>query len=118
MVTTGLAILEYEGGLEIRILTDLTILNASAVRAAVLSLWEDRGKPQLLVLDLAGARHIDSSGVGTLLEIGHRIESSGVRLVLAGLNPHSRRMLDRTGLDILFQIHEAGQPGVRDLAHC
>jgi sulfate permease, SulP family len=117
MLTAGLAIVENQGCLEVRILTSLTALNAATVRTAVLSAWEDRGRPQRLVVDLAGARHIDSSGVGALLEISHRIEDAGVRLVLSGLNRPVRRMLDRTGLGIVFQITEAGAPAVRSSFH-
>ena len=113
----GLAIVETLGRLEVRILTNLTVMNAAAVCAAVLSAWEDRGRPQRLVVDLAGAKHIDSSGVGALLEIAHRIEDAGVRLVLSGLSRPARRMLDRTGLDMVFQITEAGAPAVRDSFH-
>jgi len=117
MLTAGLAIVENQGRLEVRVLTSLTAMNAAAVRAAVLSAWEDRGRPQRLVVDLAGARHIDSSGLGALLEISHRIEDAGVRLVLSGLNRPVRRMLDRTGLDMVFQIAEAGAAAVRNSFH-
>ena len=117
MVISGLAFLETRGRLEVRILVDLTVMNASAIRNTVLSAWEDRGRPPVLVLDLAGARHIDSSGVGALMEIAHRIEGAGVRLVLSGLNPTAQRMLDRTGLAMLFTIHDPAKPGARDLVY-
>ena len=103
MIATGLALLERQGHLEVRVLTDLTIRNASAVRLSVLSAWEDRGRPYPLVVDLTGARRIDSSGVAALLEIAHRTESAGAQLVLSGLNPLVRRMLDRMGLGFVFQ---------------
>ena len=103
MLSAGLALLESQGRFEVRVLTDLTVWNAASVRAGVLRAWEDRGKPHPLVLDLAGARHIDSSGVATLLDIAHRIESAGAGLALTGLSPVMRRMFDRMGLKIVFR---------------
>lgn len=110
MITTGLATLESQGRLEVRILTGLTASNAAAVRTAVLSAWLDRGKPHSLVVDLAGARHIDGCGAAALLEIAHRVETAGVRLVLSGLNPRSRRLLDRRGLGALLETTPATPP--------
>jgi anti-anti-sigma factor len=118
MPATGLAIIEDAGRLEVWVLTDLTIGNAAAIRKATLSAWEKCGKPELLVVDLASARHIDSSGMGALLEIAHRIEHTGARLTLRGLRPWPRRMLDRTGLGVFFRITDAEEPAARNLSHC
>ena len=115
MMTTDLAVRENNGHLEVWVLSSLTIMNAAAVRTAVLSVWEQHGKPQPLILDLAAANPIDSSGMGELLEISRRTEAAGARLVLRGLGRVPRRMLDRTGLGMLFQIAEAGPPTARDL---
>jgi anti-anti-sigma factor len=112
MTTIGLAILDHNDCLEVRVLTDLTIRNSAAIRTGILSAWEDRGRPHPLVLDLAGARHIDSSGVGALLEIYHWTEDAGVELVLRGLHNSPRRMMQRTGLGGLFHIAGMGAPAI------
>jgi anti-anti-sigma factor len=96
--------------LEVRILTDLTARNAASIRTGILSAWEERGKPGPLILDLAGARHIDSSGVSALLAVSQRTEDAGVLLVLRGLRASPRRMLERTGLGVLFHIADTHAP--------
>ena len=103
-MTVGLAILDNHRSLEIRVLTDLTAANAAAIRNGILSAWDDRGRPAPLILDLAGANRIDSSGIGALLEIGHRMEDAGVPLVLQGLRDGPRRLFARTGLEVMFRI--------------
>lgn len=118
MLTEGLAIVEAQGRLEVRVLADLTLSNAGAIRTSVLSAWEERGRPRNLVMDLAGAKHIDSSGAGALLEIAHRIEGSGIKLALSGLNATVRRMLDRTGLGLLFTILDVPPPALRHFSYC
>ena len=110
MTTIGLAVLDNHQCLEVRILTDLTLRNAAAIRTGILSAWEERGKPGPLVLDLAGARHIDSTGVSALLAISQRTEDAGVSLVITGLRSSPRRMLERAGLGALFHIGDTGAP--------
>ena len=107
-MTAGLAVVDNREFLEVRILTDLTVRNATAIRAGILSAWEQCGRPGRLVLDLLGARHIDSSGVGALLDVSHRTDSAGVSLIIRGLRRSPRRMLERTGLGKLFHIEGAG----------
>jgi anti-anti-sigma factor len=106
MIAAGLAILDNHRWLEVRVLTDLTLRNAAAIRNGILSAWDERGRPGPLILDLAGVWRMDSSGAGTLLEIWHRAEDAGVRLEIHGLRHSPRRLLQRTGLADLFSIAE------------
>jgi anti-anti-sigma factor len=108
MTTVGLAVIDYHRSLEVHVLTDLTIRNATAIRNGIMSAWEACGRPARLILDLAGARHIDSSGVGALLDVSHRTEDAGIALVIQGLHKAPRRMLQRTGLGMLFHIAGEG----------
>ena len=111
MTGVGLAVLDNHRSLEVRVLTNLMARNAIAIRNGILAAWEWRGKPGPLILDLAGARRIDSSGVGALLEISHHAEDAGVILVIQGLQEGPRRMLERTGLGALFQIGAPARAG-------
>jgi anti-anti-sigma factor len=104
MTTVGLAVLDDHRCLEVRVLTDLTVTNAAYIRKGILSNWEERGRPSPLILDLAGAQRIDSSGVGALLEVWHRTEDVGAQLIIHGLRKGPRRLVERTGLGELFQI--------------
>jgi anti-sigma B factor antagonist len=60
--------------------------------------------PARLILDLKGVTHVDSSGVGALLEGLHNAKKKHVRLTLSGLNRSLLRLLERTQLNVLFDI--------------
>jgi len=60
--------------------------------------------PARLILDLKGVTHIDSSGVGTLVEGLHDAKRRHVCFRLSGLNDSLRHMLERMHLSILFDI--------------
>lgn len=61
-------------------------------------------RPQRLVLDLTGVTYMDSSGVGTLVEIKRHIEQARGKLVLIGLQPRVRSVFEITRLDRFFVI--------------
>ena len=103
----NVAILEDHCGLVIRILTDLTVKNAVRVRDAVLSAWAEQGQPGRIVLDLSGVRHLDSSGVGTLMDLARRAGVAGIPCVLCILQGGPRRLLERTGIIGLFDVSAA-----------
>jgi len=108
MTGVGLAVLDNHRWLEVRVLTDLTVRNATALRNSIRAIWEERGRPGPLILDLAGAQHIDSSGVGALLELSHWTEDAGVTMIIQGLCQAPRRMLERMGLGLMLQIAGEG----------
>jgi anti-sigma B factor antagonist len=54
----------------------------------------DRGT----VVDLAGVPLLSTAGLTVLLDLHHRLHRAGAQLVLLGVPPHVRRMLDTTGL--------------------
>src|SRR5262249_3964721 len=83
---------------------DLTVRNAAETVAAATTEWEEHGRPHRVVLDLHAVHRIDSSGVGALMEIRHRLDDAGAQLVLIGLSEGPRRVLDRTGIARLFEI--------------
>jgi anti-sigma B factor antagonist len=60
--------------------------------------------PARLILDLKGVTHIDSSGVGALLEGLHDANKKHVRFTLSGLNRSLLRLMERTQLNVLFDI--------------
>ncbi|TWT46071.1 Anti-sigma-B factor antagonist [Phycisphaerae bacterium RAS1] len=57
-----------------------------------------------LIVDLAGVKYIDSSGVGTIVELRRKTERAGGKLVLCGLQPRVRDVFDITHLSRLFNI--------------
>lgn len=51
-----------------------------------------------LVLDLADVRFMDSTGIGTLIELGHDAEDADTQLVIRRPSARVTRILEMTGL--------------------
>lgn len=56
------------------------------------------------VFDLSEVTYIDSSGVGTLVELKRSIDRRKGQLVLVGLQPRVRSVMEMTRLDQFFDI--------------
>jgi anti-anti-sigma factor len=69
-----------------------------------------------LVVDLGGVAHIDSSGLGTLLDGLREAQHKNVRFVLCGLENSLRRVLERTRLSTLFEIRPTRQAALQQFA--
>lgn len=60
--------------------------------------------PKRLVIDLAGVSYMDSSGLGSLVDVKRRVERHGGRLTLAGLQPRVRSVFEIAQLHRFFNI--------------
>jgi len=98
--------IEDKLGLMVEIPGDINTMNAAEISAAAIAAWEQKGRPRRLILDLTNVQHMDSSGVGTLMDIRHRVEQANSHLVLRGLQDAPRRLLERTGIARLFDIRD------------
>jgi anti-sigma B factor antagonist len=82
---------------------ELDLYNAEEVRSALLDACA--AEPEVLVVDLAEVRFIDSTALGVLIEARSRLaERSGFRLAAPGLE--TRRALKVSGLDRHFLVHD------------
>lgn len=63
-------------------------------------------RPKRLLLDLSGVPYMDSSGVGTLVEVFRRVTAYKGKLVLFGLTDRVRSVFEITKLDRFFTIRE------------
>jgi len=70
------------------------------LRKAVLS----QRKVSVVVLDLARVNTIDAGGLGVLLELRQRAESSGIEFRLKNVTELVRQVLEITRLDTVFDI--------------
>ena len=61
--------------------------------------------PARIILDLKDVARIDSSGIGVLLGGLREASKKSVRFTLSGLRDAPRRLLERTHLNMLFDIH-------------
>jgi len=59
-----------------------------------------------LVLDLASVSYMDSSGLATLVEALQNSRKSGMPLLLCGLTPRVRSILEIARLNTVFTIHD------------
>ncbi|MEY2243996.1 STAS domain-containing protein [Streptomyces sp. SAS_267] len=87
----------------VEITGDLDYDSAPDLRETVKDLPLTSG--QLLVLDLAGLEHCDSSGLTVLLAARNLATEQGADLALAAIPDNTARILSITGLDRVFTIH-------------
>ena len=81
----------------------LDALHASAFRELLLNQLEQANRP--LIVDMTSVHFIDSSGLGALFAANRKARQTGHALVLAGLQPRVRSMLELSRLDDLFAIY-------------
>lgn len=63
-------------------------------------------KPGHVLLELGDVSYIDSSGVGTLVDVARKIKSSSGRLTLVAPSKRVRDVFEITRLDQFFEIVE------------
>ncbi|GIJ23656.1 STAS domain-containing protein [Micromonospora lutea] len=62
-------------------------------------------RPQQVVIDLAGCRHIDAAAIGLLLDVHRRMIRSGGVLAVRNPNPRITRILQTARLDQILPVH-------------
>ncbi|HYM07733.1 MAG TPA: STAS domain-containing protein [Terriglobales bacterium] len=83
------------------VMGDIDITTVTELRAVINGLLTEEGAVRLIV-DLSGVAHIDSSGIGALLEGLHQANQKHMHFLLCGMNQATRRMLERTRLSLVF----------------
>ncbi len=63
-------------------------------------------QPGKLVINFESVIYLDSSGIGTLVEVFRRVNAFGGKLVLCGLNERVLSVFEITKLDKFFRICE------------
>ncbi|MFJ9113430.1 STAS domain-containing protein [Streptomyces sp. NPDC102283] len=94
---------EAATGPVIEIAGDLDYDTAPELRKVVDGLTGAAGR--LLVLDLAGLRFCDSSGINALLSARNLTIEQGGHIALAAVPANTARILGIVGLDQVFTIH-------------
>ncbi|MHA3702596.1 STAS domain-containing protein [Jatrophihabitans sp. YIM 134969] len=94
---------DVDGAVVIAVAGDLDIATADHLfRDAHEALRSREGST--LVLDLSGVSFLDSSGIGTLVELRNVATDTGGQLVLRRPSARTRRLLEITALDTVFTI--------------
>jgi anti-sigma B factor antagonist len=77
--------------------------HAPDVHRALVSACEER--PRRLVINLTEVTYMDSSGIGTLVEVFRRVNAYKGKLSLCGLNERVHSVFEITKLDKFFKIY-------------
>lgn len=89
-------------GTIVKLVGDIDMHRSRGVHESLLDLCDER--PTRLVVDLSAVGYMDSSGVGTLVDIYRRVNAYKGSLALAGLNPRVQNLFQITKLDHFFRI--------------
>ncbi|HYC04501.1 MAG TPA: STAS domain-containing protein [Azospirillaceae bacterium] len=105
---------EARGGVTLARLTDKRLDAAAApgFKTGISALIE--GGADRIVLDLTAVSFVDSSGLGAIVSALKQLGSRG-DLVLAGLQPPVRKLLQLTRLDRVFKTYDTAEDAVAAL---
>ena len=81
---------------------EIDLHQSPALHAALVEVAGRR--PKRLVLNMSEVAYMDSSGVGTLVELLRRVNAYKGKLALVSLSPRVRGVFEITKLDKFFQI--------------
>jgi anti-sigma B factor antagonist len=80
----------------------LTVDSSPHFRSELLAMISGRSYP-VLVIDLSGVSHLDTSGLATLLEALNTARDHSVRLRLTGMSGQPRKLMGLVELDKIFR---------------
>ena len=101
----------------LRLRGELDAANQDLLRCVVRSVL-DHHSPRILVLDLSALRFADCAGLSAVLWAHKHLARQGHELVLAGIQPLVRRLLDVTGLDAYLHVSTGETPLVTQVEAC
>lgn len=90
---------------------EIDLHQAPDVHQALIAAIEDQ--PQRLLIDLNEVGYMDSSGVGTLVEIFRRVHGYGGNMILFGVGPRVRSLFEITRLDQFFTIVDSREEALK-----
>jgi anti-anti-sigma factor len=81
---------------------ELDVATKPILERAVLRALDGQGGE--FFVDVSGLTFMDSSGASALVELHHRVESIGRRLVVVAPSPAAHRVLELLGLDEVLDV--------------
>ena len=82
---------------------EIDLHNSPELRSAILTMLSKQ-IPKRLILNLSQVPYMDSSAVAVLVEALQKLRPSGGRLMLVGLQPRVKGLLEIARLDTVFVI--------------
>ncbi|MEE9296404.1 MAG: STAS domain-containing protein [Phycisphaerae bacterium] len=96
------AVTHEDGGIVVRLTGEIDLHQSPQFHQQLVALCDEQ--PQRLILDLSAVRYIDSSGVGSMVEIFRRLKKEGRLMILVSPSERVRGVLEITRLDEFFTI--------------
>jgi len=94
------------GGVTFDISGDIDLANSPAMRKTLLGEIKDKHTVKVF-LNLKNVRYIDSSGIASLVEGLKASRDHGARMILYGLSPSVREVLELSRLQKIFEIYDS-----------
>jgi anti-anti-sigma factor len=101
----------------LRLQGELDAANQDLLRGVIRSVV-DHHSPRVLVLDLSALRFADCAGLSAVLWAHKHLAGQGHELVLAGIQPLVRRLLDVAGLNTHLHVSTLETPLVTQAEAC
>jgi anti-sigma B factor antagonist len=89
----------------VEITGEIDVHTSGELRTIMLAL-ADEGRIHI-VAEFTGVRFCDASGLGVLVGVNNRLAEAGGALLLAGVRPAQRRILQIARLDRLFRPYDS-----------
>jgi anti-sigma B factor antagonist len=108
-------VLGYRLDIDVAVVTvtgEVDVTTCGLLRDALLRVVADEHR-RGLVVNLASVTFIDSTGIGVLVGIWHRIRASHGSLALAAPSRQARRVLVTTGLTKAFSVYDTEAEAVQ-----
>jgi anti-sigma B factor antagonist len=95
---------------------EVDLVTCGVLRDGLLrTMTDDNGRA--LVVNLAGVSFLDSTGLGVLVGVWHRVEASGGRLAVAVPSRQVRRALNTAGLTKALSVYDLEADAVQACRH-
>jgi anti-sigma B factor antagonist len=85
---------------------DIDLANSPAMRKTLLGEIKDKHSLKIF-LNLKNVRYIDSSGIASLVEGLKASRDNGARMILYGLSPSVREVMELSRLQKIFEIYDS-----------
>src|SRR5260370_34360357 len=95
----------HSGVAVVKVTGEVDVSTSGALRDGLLRVITDEGQSGLVV-NLAEVNFIDSTAVGVLVGVWHRVRATNRSLALAAPSQHARRILNTTGLTKALSIYD------------
>jgi anti-sigma B factor antagonist len=96
----------------VKVTGEVDVSTSSSLRDRLLRVIADENRHGLVV-NLASVSFLDSTGVGVLVGIWHRVCATRGRLALAAPSRQARRVLETTGLSQVLPIYDTEAAAVQ-----